>query len=160
MTTLIIIAAIVIYIFSLTDKKKKRQKKTFPPITKPTDKNNTSSDKKTYDYMIRKPNKVQEPEKQLSPEPKAPGTTIVFSKPNINTPNMHIDKSNEQNIPSPLSDKPCMLNILPTSNYETSQPIDITRQSILRAVTYIEVLGPPKSLKYMEQFGIKRFPLK
>ncbi|MDQ0204255.1 hypothetical protein [Pectinatus haikarae] len=157
MNTLIIIAAIVFWVVSSMGKKKKTtsSKRRLPPIKNPQSEKNSSAGKITLDHMMKHPHTAAPPapaERQNSSP--APAAAKEIEVPPLFSSTML--QRNSTSIP--------LRQVLPpmqdNSTSITSAQMDIDSKTILRAITYAEVLNPPKSVKYLRQYGIKRFPLK
>ncbi|MBB5335585.1 hypothetical protein [Pectinatus brassicae] len=163
MDTFIIIAALALFIISSLGNSKKNQssKKRLPPIKNPAPQS-TSNHKKTYDYML---NKNSAPKTKKIPdiitEEKSTESSRVFTTKNTDakTP-MALSTSVSFNSSTLASPADTLTETISTAAKQQNLSIDIHRQAVLQAITYAEVLSPPKSLKYLTRFGIKRFPMK
>lgn len=162
MDTFIIIAALALFIISsLGDSKKKQpSQKRLPPIKNPVPQR-ASKQKKTYDYMLNKtttkstknvPDSIEEEKTTAAPTPISTAENISAKMPMAAASSILFDSSMQA--PSAAD------SFTETPAVKPQLAIDIHRQAVLQAITYAEVLSPPKSLKYLTRFGIKRFPMK
>ncbi|TCS77806.1 hypothetical protein [Pectinatus cerevisiiphilus] len=173
MNTLIIIAAIFLWIVSLAGKKKKTtsSQRRLPPIRRPQATKSADPGKKTLDYMMKRPqneNTAPLPEQPKQPIP----TEIKTSEKAEPLPHKQDEQKPVPAFSSPPTPREVPANILfqqavtkamPSLEKKDNSvvtPLNIDKKNILCAITYAEVLNPPKSLKYLERYGIKRFPIK
>jgi|GEM_PF-4760599 len=165
MDTFIIIAALALFIISsLGDSKKKQpSQKRLPPIKNPAPvPQRASKQKKTYDYMLNKtttkstknvPDSIEEEKTTAAPAPISTAENTSAKMPMAAASSSTLFNSSIQ-APSAAD------SFTETPAVKPQLAIDIHRQAVLQAITYAEVLSPPKSLKYLTRFGIKRFPMK
>lgn len=163
MDIFIIIAALALFIISsLGDNKKKEpSQKRLPPIKNPAPvSQRVSKQKKTYDYMLNKtatkstknvPDSIEEEKSTAAPAPISTSENISAKMPMASSSTLFDSSMQAPSAADSFSE---------TSAVKPQLSIDIHRQAVLQAIIYAEVLSPPKSLKYLTRFGIKRFPMK
>lgn len=154
-----IILAVIVIFFLLSDvgrKNTKPAKYPFPPIKKPLPPPEKTA-KRSLDYMMHKPQKNTAAETAVGhpplkrepslPELKSTPVNIAFPKaPSTSSQQNSSPIFTAGNIPRPVT----------TSQYN----IDISKTTLTKAIIYAEILKAPKSLEYMQRYGIRRFPKK
>ena len=156
------------FLISSSNKKAKRPpaKRPFPPIRKQSSTAPTNK-RTTYDYMMHSPKN-----KNTDVTVNEQAQQTIEAKPQADIP---VSRPETIIYPDVITSRPDRTISQPavSSNYDYSSTaignmplhkqhknIDINKQAMLKAITYTAILNQPRSLKYLERYGIRRLPLK